>query len=431
LLVRLGAVVTAIDVRHAEKLGGMVAELEGIGVTVISGKNPDDIIHTFDLVIVSPGIPTDLPFFDLAFKYCVPVWGEVELAYSACDNPVLAITGTNGKTTTTAILGEIMQAHHAGSKVCGNIGTPFCDMALELLDEDDEDAFVVAEVSSFQLETTYTFAPVVTAVLNITEDHLDRHKSMEAYIASKEKIFAKQKKHHFTVLNYDDVVTRGMAERTNARVLYFSRKAELGEGVFVKDGAIYVKWNEIDEKLIDLSEMKMFGHNIENAMAAAGMAICVGVEPATIRGVLRTFVGYPHRIEFVREVDGVEYYNDSKATNVDSAVKAIESMHRPIVLIGGGADKALPFDDWVKAFNGKVKRLIVFGETAVQIIETCKMHGFEHYEQVSGLKEAVDVARSAAESGDCVLLSPACASLDMFKSYEERGDLFKEYVQQL
>jgi UDP-N-acetylmuramoylalanine--D-glutamate ligase len=427
LLWRLGADVTVIDLKSAYELSDMIESLRDIGATIITGKNPDELIKKYDLVIVSPGIPTSLPFFQIAFDIYVPVWSEVELGYSVCENPVMAITGTNGKTTTTALLGEIMAEYSAGSRVAGNIGTPFTETVLDLLERGNEDAYIVAEVSSFQLETTYTFAPFVSAVLNISEDHLDRHGSMENYAAIKERIFAKQRNEHFTVLNYDDPVTRGMADRTKAKVMFFSR-SERVQGVYSDGEGIYVNYGGIDEKLVDINEMKIFGHNVENAMAAAGMAICANVPPDVIRGVLRKFSGYPHRIEYVCEIDGVIYYNDSKATNVDSAVKALESMTRPVVLIGGGKSKDSSYVKWVNAFHGRVSKVVVLGETADEIIKECEAQDFWDYTKAKTFGEAVNMARKEAEDGDCVLLSPACSSFDMFRDYEHRGDLFKEII---
>ena len=428
LLKRLGAEVTAQDLKTREKLEPFASQLEENGVALYIGKNPDDILAGFDLMIVSPGIPCDLPFFDKAFALALPVWGEIELAYSVCNAPVIAITGTNGKTTTTSLTGEIMAAHRTGSVTVGNIGTPFTEKAADVPDN----AYVVAEISSFQMETAYTFHPHIAAVLNITPDHLNRHKTLECYIEMKERVFRHQTEEDFLILNDDDEACRDMAARAKSKPIFFSYTHELAEGVFLKDGCIWAKLLRYDESILPISELRTpFSHIIEDMMAAAAMAICAGADLDVIRKVLRAFKGVEHRVEHVASINGVDYYNDSKATNIDAAVKALEAIDRPVVLIGGGLDKDCPFGDWVKLFPGKVKFIAVLGETADQIIDTCNAHGFADYDKVNSLKDAVALCHAKAVAGDCVLLSPACASWDMFDSYEQRGALFKQFVNDL
>jgi len=428
LLKRLGAEVTAQDLKVREELEPFASQLEASGIALYTGKNPDDILPDFDILIVSPGIPCDLPFFGKAFDLAKPVWGEIELAYSVCKAPVIAITGTNGKTTTTFLMGEIMAAHKPGSVTVGNIGTPFTEKALEVPAE----AFAVTEISSFQMETAYTFHPHIAAVLNITPDHINRHKTLERYIEMKERIFANQTSDDFLVLNYDDEKCRGMAQRARSKPVYFSRLHTPGEGVFITNGGIQVKLLGHNECLLPISELHTpFAHIIEDMMAAAAMAVCAGVSLDTIRAVLRAFRGVEHRVEYVATINGVDYYNDSKATNIDAAVKALAAIDRPVVLIGGGQEKQLSFDDWVKLFPGKVKHIAVFGETAGRIVDTCKAYNYENYDKVNTLKDAVDICRAKAEPGDCVLLSPACASWDMYDSYEQRGAMFKRFVREM
>lgn len=430
LLKRLGAEVTVADIQDEEKLAEYIETLEQNDISTALGKNPDDILKDFDLIIVSPGIPCDLPFFRKAFDLLIPIWGEVELAYSVCENPVIAITGTNGKTTTTALTGEIMKAYKSGSEVVGNIGVPFTEKVLDMASFGN-DAYIVVEISSFQLETAYTFRPVISAVLNITPDHLNRHKTIRNYTDIKERIFAKQRENDFTVLNYDDQACREMAQRTRAKVLFFSRLERLDEGVFLRGDEIVLKRGGYDEAVIKKTDLLIFGnHNIENVMAAVCIAACAGVPLDVVRQVLKGFKGVEHRIEFVEELDGVSYYNDSKATNTDSAIKALEAIDKPVLLIGGGKEKDADFSDWVKLFAGKVKLLVVLGETADKIIQTCKAYNFDSYEKVNSLKDAVELCRAKAVEGDCVLLSPACASFDMFDNYEQRGTIFKQYVRQ-
>jgi UDP-N-acetylmuramoylalanine--D-glutamate ligase len=377
----------------------------GADVTMAESGPAEHLAANHDLIVVSPGVPTDQPLFSVAAAHKIPVISEIELAYSACQNPILAITGTNGKTTTTAILGDIMSLHRPGSRTAGNIGTPLTEVVLDYILANDAQSFIVAEISSFQLETTHSFAPLVSAVLNISPDHLDRHKTMENYIKIKERIFANQLPHHFTVLNHNDPVTRGMAARTPAQTVYFNHPN--------------------DQTIINNGENPyLFGHNMENAMAAAKMAACAGVGPETIREALIGFKGYPHRIEYVAEICQVEYYNDSKATNPDSTIKAIQSMRRPIVLIAGGKDKDADFSGLAAHFTDKVKHIVVLGETADKIISAATVP----CTKTKSLEEAASTARKIAESGDCVLLSPACASQDMFKDFEERGEIFKETI---
>jgi len=425
LLKQLGASVTAQDLKEREHVEAFASMLEKNGIALYLGKNPDDILHKFDIVIVSPGIPCDLPFFGKAFSLLKPIWGEIELAYSVCKAPVVAITGTNGKTTTTSLTGDILAAFKPGSVTVGNIGTPFAEKAFEV----PEDAFAIAEISSFQMETAYTFHPHIAAVLNITPDHLNRHKTLDVYIEMKERVFKNQTADDFLILNYDDEVCRGMAERAQSKAVYFSRLHTLPEGVYLKGNNIWVTLLGYDELLLPVSELLLpFSHIVEDAMAAAAMAICAGTPLDLIRTVLREFKGVEHRVEFVAEIGGVEYYNDSKATNIDAAVKALEAIDKTVLLIGGGQDKGCPFHDWVKLFDGKVKYIALLGEVADQIVETCKAYNFTSYDKVNSLKDAVALCRAKAAPGDCVLLSPACASLDMFDSYEQRGVLFKEFV---
>ncbi len=429
LLRRLDADVTVADVKDRSEISdGDCERLEKIGAHMRFGRNPDDIVKDFDCLVLSPGIPIDLPFIEKAKQAGIPVLSEVELGFRCCSAPIVAITGTNGKTTTTTLTGRIMNAYRPGSVTVGNIGTPFCDEALDI----PKDCFAVVEISSFQMESTVDFRPKISAVINITPDHINRHKTLEKYIEMKERIFQNQGEGDFLVLNFDDEACRAMWERTKANVMFFSMKFELPDGIFLKDGDLILKWNGKTEKLISRAEINTaFDHVIEDCMAAAGMAVCAGVPLEIIREVLRDFRGIEHRVEFCAEINGVEYYNDSKATNVDAAVKALEGITKTVLLIGGGQDKKVDFSEWVKLFDGKVKFIALIGETADQIAENCKAHGFTNYEKTNSLKSAVELCHSRALPGECVLLSPACASLDMFDNYEQRGYLFKSFVKNL
>lgn len=426
---RLGAKVTIQDVKSKEELMKSVKEeidiLDSMAVYMLLGEEPTNIIDSFDLIVLSPGVPTDLEFLNKARQLQIPIWSEIELAFVLCPCPVIAITGTNGKTTTTTLVGEIMKKYNPGTQVVGNIGIPFTEKVEELKKED----LVVAEISSFQLESIHTFKPKVSAILNITPDHLNRHKSLENYVAAKERIFENQDENDYCVLNDDDDICSKMKHKTKAKALLFSRKKELNEGAFLKDNKIWVRLGKEDEAICLTEELRIPGnHNIENVLAAVAISVSMGVPPEIIRDVVIHFKGVEHRIEFVDKIDGVEYYNDSKATNVDAAIIGIQSMKAPVVLIGGGMDKGADFSEWIDAFDGKVKALIVMGETADKIIKTANQKGFFNIKKVSSIEEAVRLAKETAQKGDCVLLSPACASWDMFKSYEERGKLFKKAV---
>ena len=415
LLAKQGARLTAQDMK--KDIEWKIPPQDNIKMCL--GKNPDDIIKNFDLVVISPGIPFDLPFLEKARSLNIPVWGEIELAYRFCPSPIIAITGTNGKTTVSTLVGEIMQRHNGRTTVVGNIGLPFTERVENLSPED----WVVAEVSSFQLETTHDFAPKISAVLNMTPDHLDRHKTFETYQYTKERIFAKQSKGDCAILGYDNKITKNM--RPPCHSIFFSAKEKLEEGVFLDDGVIRARLFGKDFTITKAAPLRIMP---ENALAATALCLCAGVPAKTIAEGLNAFSGVPHRLEYINTIGGVEYYNDSKATNTDSAIKGIEAMKSPIILIGGGFDKAANFDDWVSCFEGRVKKLIVMGESAKQIIKTCQKYKYNTYEEVKSLQEAVKMAHDAAKPGDCVLLSPACASWDMFKDFEERGNLFKAFV---
>lgn len=409
------------DEREEEPLNG--------NVEVVLGELSDEVIEKLSLVVISPGVPTDIPVVNRMREKNVPIWGEVELAYVYGKGDVLAITGTNGKTTTTALLGEIMKNYKESVYVVGNIGNPYTEVALEMTDASS----AVAEMSSFQLETIHTFRPKVSAILNITPDHLNRHHTMEAYIEAKKNICRNQTADDICVLNYEDEVTRAFGENLTAQVLYFSSKRKLEEGIYLQDGEIWYHYKtEEPEKLCHVDELKLLGvHNYENVMAAAAMAAVYGVPTEIIRSTIKAFAGVEHRIEFVAEKNGVAYYNDSKGTNPDAAIRGIQAMNRPTILIGGGYDKDSTYEEWIESFDGKVKKLVLLGATREKINETAKKLGFTDTVLADTFEEAVEICVSLAEPGDAVLLSPACASWGMFKNYEERGDKFKELVNQL
>lgn len=425
LLNRLGARVTLQDMKKREEISADVLALEGEGIVLYTGANPDEIACAQDLIVLSPGIPCDLPFIAAAEEAGIEVISEVELAYRLTPCPITAITGTNGKTTTTTLTGEIMKTAYSGTAVVGNIGIPYSEEVERLTEKN----WVVAEISSFQMEKAKEFHPHISAVLNITPDHLNRHKTMDVYIAMKERVFAKQTAADFCILNHGDETCRKMADKTAAKVFFFDSSETLAEGIYLNGDAIEVRWGAINETLIHVDELQILGvHNYENVMAAAAMGICAGIALDTIRAVLKGFAGVAHRIEYVATVDGVDYYNDSKGTNVDASIRAVLAMKKPIVLIGGGYDKGSSFDEWTKLFPGRVKHLVLIGVTAPKVRASAEKFGFTAISDCETFEEAVDLCREKAEDGDCVLLSPACASWGMFDNYEQRGDMFKEQV---
>lgn len=395
---------------------------------IYAGELPEEVQKNLDLAVLSPGVPTDLPLVKGFYEQGLPVWGEVELAFRTGKGRVLAITGTNGKTTTTALLGKIMQDAEDSVFVVGNIGTPYTSKALEMT----EDSVTVAEISSFQLETIEKFAPQVSAILNITEDHLNRHHTMEEYIRVKELIVKNQKAEDVCVLNYEDPVLREFGKNIVPRTVYFSSERRLEKGIFLENGQIILRTEDQEIFLVKTEDLKLLGkHNFENVMAAAAMAYYAGVSVESIRKSICEFTAVEHRIEYVTEKNGVVYYNDSKGTNPDAAIKGIQAMNRPTWLIGGGYDKGSSYDEWLNSFDGKVRSLVLIGQTKENIRDAAERLGVCSCILCEDLQEAVKVCAEKAQPGEAVLLSPACASWGQFDNYEQRGDCFKEYVKNL
>ena len=358
----------------------------------------------------------------------IPVWSEIELAYRYDKGTVLALTGTNGKTTTTSLVYDIVKAYTEKTLLVGNIEIPYTGLALK----SSEDSFTVAEISSFQLETMLTFKPRVSAILNITPDHLDRHKTMENYIEIKKSIAKNQGESEYCVLNYEDKVLRAYGEELKCRAVYFSSSTELYDGVYYKDGEIILSENGKKTVVVRTDDINLVGlHNFENVAAAAAITYYAGIPLDIIREATKKFVAVEHRIEFTKEINGVKYYNDSKGTNTDAAIKAIDAMPSKTVLIAGGYDKKSDYSEWISHLHGKCKLLILIGQTSENIAKACDESGFAPYVFAESMEEAVKIAYEKAEKGDCVLLSPACASFGMFKCYQERGDVFKKCVNEL
>lgn len=431
LLLEKGASIVFYDDNVALDVEKLLSQFNGrTDIKIVLGEVSDKVLADIDLMVISPGVPIDSTVANVVRENDIPIWSEIELAYQAGAGHIAAITGTNGKTTTTSLVGEIFNRYTRNSFTVGNIGIPYTEVALQMNNE----SYIVAEVSSFQLETIVEFKPHVSAVLNVTPDHLNRHYTMENYASVKLDVCRNQTAEDYLVLNYDDEITRAMAEdeRVKAKVVYFSRLHNLDEGICLKEDAIVLREQGQETKVIDLKDLILLGaHNIENYMAGIAVAYYMGISLEDIVATIRDFRGVAHRIEFVKEVNGVTYYNDSKGTNPDAAIKGIQAMNRKTVLIGGGYDKGVSFDEWIQAFDNKVKKLVLIGQTAQMIADTAKKYGFMDVVFADDLKQAVEIAAREAESGDAVLLSPACASWGMFDNYEQRGDMFKEYVNQL
>ena len=429
LLIRNGARVTLYDQNTEIDKESILGDFMGSGnVDIALGELTDELLEKADLFVISPGIPVDAPFVEKVRKAGIPIWGEIELAYYFCDGHIAAITGTNGKTTTTTLVGEIFKTYTQDSFVVGNIGLPFTRFA----DSSTDNTYIAAEISSFQLETIHEFRPHVSAILNLTPDHLNRHYTFDNYVDAKFRIAENQTDEDYIVLNMDDPEIMKRVDRLKTNICYFSHNAEVEQGTFVRDGKIYLRKNGVEEYILDVDRIKILGeHNLENVLAAVCISAFMDIPSDIIRDVVYAFKGVEHRIEFVREVRDVRYYNDSKGTNPDAAIKAIKAMKSTTLLIGGGYDKQSDYDEWVECFPGKVRYLVLIGETADKILTCCKNHGFNEVVKAETLEDAVRFCYSHARAGDDVLLSPACASWDMFKSYEERGNLFKLYVDSL
>ena len=421
-----GANVTVSDTKSPDQLKEEIPLLLDHGITVETGGHGERTFRGQDLIVVSPGVPYDAPPLVQARLQGEPVIGEIELAAENLPGSTIAITGSNGKTTTTTLVGEILAASGLKTLVGGNIGTP----AISLVGRANAETVTVLEVSSFQLETIQTFHPKVAVILNVTPDHLDRHRTFDAYVNAKARIFENQQGSDFAVLNEDDETCVKLADVVKAPLFWFSRKKEVGQGAFVSDGRILFRDAHGEAEVLLISEIPLKGaHNVENVLAAVCTAALMGCRPEQIQKAVANFKAVEHRIEYVATINGVEYYNDSKATNVDATIKAVESFPRNIHLILGGKDKGSPYTVLRDLLHERVKRVYTIGAAAAKI--EAEIHGATEVVHAETLENALKRAHAVAQPGDIVLLAPACASFDQFKSYEHRGRLFKDVVKGL
>ena len=423
-----GARVTVSDSKPEAELRDEILLLLEHGITVETGGHGDRTFRGQDLIVVSPGVPVDAPQLLQARNLGEPVIGEIELAAQFLSGPIVAITGANGKTTTTTLAGEIIAAGKFSAVVGGNIGTP----AISFVDQAGPDTWIVLEVSSFQLETIVEFRPRIAVILNITPDHLDRHKAFDNYVNAKARIFENQGADDFTVLNADDSTTAGLSERTRAPLFWFSRKKEIERGAFVRGPQIYFRDGHSEREIMPLAEVPLRGaHNLENVLAGVSIGMLVGCSPEQIRQAVRNFKAVEHRLEFVAKIGEVEYYNDSKATNVDATIKALEAfpakLHLHLIL--GGKDKGSDYSVLNDLLRQRVKRVYTIGAAAAKI--ESHIQGAAEIEHAETLENALRRASESAAAGDVILLAPACASFDQFQSYEHRGRVFKETVHSL
>ncbi|MEG0507938.1 MAG: UDP-N-acetylmuramoyl-L-alanine--D-glutamate ligase [Eubacterium sp.] len=406
-----------------------MAALEARGIELIFGRqiNPEQI-NDIDRIVISPGVPLTIPIVAEAYRVGIPVIGEVELAYCLTKTPFIAITGTNGKTTTTSLTGEIFANSGRKAYIVGNIGDPISHYVQEAQPED----VFVTEISSFQLQTINRFRPKASVILNLSPDHLDRHGTMENYVATKGRIFENQKADDFVVLNADDPLVCELGNQAVCKKYYFSFGKKVAQGAYALDGGIFINDNESIIPICRIEEIGIKGvHNVQNALAAVVLAYFSGVDIETIGNTLKTFGGVEHRQEFVTTKGDVDYINDSKGTNTNAAITALNAMTKPVILIAGGYDKKENYDDFMDVIIKKVKRLVLVGATADEIEKTAKNKGYLNTVRVNDYDEAVKVASGCALPGDVVLLSPACASWDMFDNFEIRGQVFKDLVKRI
>lgn len=424
LLHKLGAHVTVNDVKKYEA-SDEVRDLEKLGIELILGEHPEQLLEQkeIEIIVKNPGIPYSNPIVQKALAMNIPIITEIELAYQICEAEIIAITGSNGKTTTTTLIYEMLKADGKKPLLAGNIGNVAC----EVVQEATKDHLIVMEVSSFQLLGTIHFRPAVAVLLNIFNAHLDYHGTREEYMKAKEKIFANQDENSVAVINADDQDVLRLSKQSKGKKVYFSTKKQDMKGAYLKEDAVYYN----DEKIIDVKDIALVGkHNVENILASICAVKAKQVGNDAIRKVLTTFTGVKHRLQFVMEIKGRKFYNDSKATNILATTKALEAFSSPVILLAGGLDRGNEFDE-LEPFLKRVKAVITFGQTAEKIERAARNAGIEKIERVDNVEQAAFAAFRLSEKGDVILLSPACASWDQYKTFEERGDIFINAVHKL
>ena len=428
---KMGATVCLTDAKGEADIKYDLAALKAVGIELALGEQTEALLTAVDCIVVSPAVPIGIALLQKAQQKGIEVISEVEMAYRLAKAPLYAVTGTNGKTTTTTLLGLLLKERYEKVGVGGNIGNPLCEEVVRVA----ANGCTIAEISSYQLEAVAKFHPHIAAVLNVTPDHIARHGSVDVYQAVKERIFLQQTAEDFLVLNYDDARTRSMAQRTKSQVAFFSRQEILSQGAFVKDGWIVVAWENQQHSVCRIEDILIKGgHNVENVLAAVMVAFLADVAIEKMVQVLKSFAGVEHRIEPVKVIDGVSYYNDSKATNPESAIKALETFDGHIILLAGGHDKNTDLSEFMGLVCKRVDYLILLGAASERFKEAALAAGFgadRIYEAGYSLEKAVEKAQAIAKTPQVVLLSPACASYDMFEGYEERGRAFKQLVNAL
>lgn len=425
LLYKLGANVTGTDEKGEDALSDNVKKLEK-GISLKLNGHDSVNINGIDLTIISPGVPWDSPFLNKIREKGIRIMSEVEFAFQQLQAPFIAITGTNGKTTTTTLTGEILKRGGKKVFVGGNIGNPLCEEVLN----GGKSELVLSEISTFQMEGSETFKPYISAILNITPDHLDRHESMDEYIELKKRVFINQDENDYMILNLDDEITAGFSTEVRGKKVFFSRLKEVENGAFVREDKIIFKNDGREETVCSLKDLKLIGvHNIENTLASVAISGICGISGKIMRDVISEFKGIKHRMELVREIRGIRFINDSKGTNVGATVKSLQSFNEPIILIAGGKDKGSDYLPLKGLIEERVKFLILIGDAKKKIAKN--LNGFKNRIEADTLENAVKEGYKRAKSGDIVLLSPACASFDMFRDYEDRGEQFEEIVNRL
>ena len=427
-LTKLGAKVVISDLKTEEELRNFLTEIRDMNLETYFGTN-NVPLDNIDLIVKSPGIPLTIDIIKEATKRGIEVITDLELAYRISpDRNYIAITGTNGKTTTTTLVGELFKGCGFNTHVSGNIGV---GILWDLVNSNSEDVFVI-EASSFQLESTKEFKPKVSVILNITPDHINWHRVYENYINAKKKVFINQASNEYTILNYDDPLLKEIGKEVKSNLVWFSVDNKLSKGAYIENGYVVINDGKRIYKVVKIEDLRILGkHNLENVLASVSVGWIMGLDLKLMGEIIKNFKGVEHRIEYVDTIDGVKFYNDSKGTNPDASIKAVLAVNPPIILIAGGQDKGSEFDSLIESFENRVKSLVLLGETKEKIKNTALKHGFKNVHMVNNMKEAVYKSFQLAEPGDSVLLSPACASWDMYSSFELRGHDFKNVVSSL